>query len=214
MLMKILFQGDSITDAFRKPDEFNPAFQAGNGYVFLIASRLGRDFPDQDFVFINRGVSGNTIQCLAKRWVPDAVDLSPDVLSLLIGVNDTVRAVKGKGEGTGLEFFVDTYRDLLAASRKANPKIRFLLLEPFLVPAGSVTSEWLDCLAPRRAAVEKIANEYGAVFVPLQKLFDEALQAAPAAYWAFDGIHATHAGFQLIADAWLEAAGPVLFPDG
>jgi lysophospholipase L1-like esterase len=88
--MKILFQGDSITDAFRKPEEINPAYQLGNGYAFLVAADLGAQYPDRRFEFINRGVSGQAVQHLAERWQTDALDVQPDLLSLLVGVNNII----------------------------------------------------------------------------------------------------------------------------
>ena len=75
--MRILFQGDSITDAFRKPEEINPAFQLGNGFAFLVAAKLARQYPGR-FEFLNRGVSGDTVPRLTSRWQHDALDLKPD----------------------------------------------------------------------------------------------------------------------------------------
>lgn len=209
--MKILFQGDSITNAFRKPEEINPAFQQGNGYVFLIAARLGRDFPTSGLSFINRGVSGDCVEMLLGRWQEDAVALAPDMLSLLNGINDTLRTFGGReNDCLSDEEFSATYRKLLVSLQEANPQIRFILLEPYLLEAGRVTKEWREHLAPRQRIVREIAGEFGATFIPLQEHFDEAVRSAPAEYWAFDGIHATHAGFQLIADVWLKAASPLL----
>jgi lysophospholipase L1-like esterase len=209
--MRILFQGDSITNAFRKPEEINPAFQQGNGYVFLIAARLGLDAPASGHSFVNRGVSGDCVTRLLARWQEDAVALAPDVLSLLSGINDTLRVFSGQeNECLSDEGFSATYRKLLLPLRETNPRIHFILLEPYLLEAGRVTKEWREHLAPRQGIVREIAGEFGATFIPLQKHFDEAVRSAPAEYWAFDGIHATHAGFQLIADAWVEAASPLL----
>jgi len=209
--MKILFQGDSITDAFRRPEEENTAFQLGNGYVFLLAARLAYDFPARDFRFINRGVSGNDVRQLLARWEEDALALRPDMLSLLNGINDTLKVMtqSPKAPLDDATFYA-TYRELLNRLREANPAIRFVILEPYLLEAGPVTREWLDHLRPRQAGVHEIAREYDALFIPLQSLFDAALRKAPAAYWAYDGVHATHAGFQLIADAWLRTVGPTL----
>ena len=203
--MKILFQGDSITDAFRKPDELNPAFQLGNGYAFLIASRLGAEFPESGFEFINRGVSGNRVQDLAGRWQSDALDLKPDCLSLLVGVNNIIARNKVQND-IGNEEVLSCYRNLLGQLRAGNPHIHFILMEPYLLEAGEVTSEWKTMLRPIQEGIEQIAAEFDASFVPLQTIFDEALLLAPASYWAYDGIHATHAGFKLIADGWIEAA--------
>lgn len=203
--MKILFQGDSITDAYRRPDEHNPAFQLGNGYAFLIAARLARANPALALEFINRGISGNRLADLRVRWESDAIDLRPDVLSLLIGVNETIIAMRGR-ECLSVPEFRSLYRSLLDDLRKSNPAVRFILLEPFVLETGIVTKAWRQHLEPRQEVVSELAEEFQAIFVPLQAPFDQAAQAAPHAFWIWDGIHPSHAGFQLMADAWLAAA--------
>lgn len=213
-MIKILFQGDSITSAYRKAEEPNDAFRMGNGYAFLIAARLGRDYPDHRFSFFNRGVNGNCVKRLLERWEEDAVSLAPDILSLLNGINDTLRTFSGReNECLNDEGFAATYRKLLAPLREKNPQIRFVLLEPYLLKTGKVTEEWVKHLAPRQRIVREVAEEFDAIFIPLQTIFAEAMRAAPAEYCAWDGIHATSAGFQLIADAWLKAVGPHLATD-
>ena len=206
---RILFQGDSITDAFRKPEEINPAFQLGNGYAFLVGANLGERYPERQFEFLNRGVSGHRVQDLAARWQTDALDFGPDILSLLVGVNSIIIRQEGLPDISNLEF-LDCYRSLLDPLLSLNPKIKLILLEPYLLEAGNVTAGWKAGLLPIQAGIAQIAQEYGATLIPLQQIFDEALSRAPAAYWAYDGIHATHAGFQLIADAWLRATAPIL----
>jgi len=206
--MKILFQGDSITDAFRKPEEINPAFQLGNGYAFLVAAKLARDYPGR-FDFFNRGVSGDTVPRLSARWQEDAIELKPDVLSLLVGVNDTGVSMRGRG-GDADNRFADDYRNLLTAMRKSNPAVRFILVEPFITDVAGCTDGWRPNLLPRQLVIAEIAREFSAVFVPVQAELDAALASAPPAYWAYDGVHLTHAGFQILADAWLDAAGQML----
>jgi lysophospholipase L1-like esterase len=203
--MKVLFQGDSITDAFRKPEEINPAYQLGNGYAFLVASRLGARHPERNLEFINRGISGNRVQDLAARWQTDALDLGPDVVSLLIGVNNCIHRDNGQPEISDAEILA-LYRGLLEQMLSQNPTGRFLLLEPFLLQAGTVTDETAAWLRPIQKGIATIARDFDAPLIPLQNIFDRALSRAPAAYWSYDGIHPTHAGFQLIADAWLGAA--------
>lgn len=204
--MKILFQGDSITDAFRKPDEINPAYQLGNGYAFLVAARLGLSFPGR-FEFVNRAISGQTIQELAGRWKADALDIEPGLLSLLIGVNNIIRSQAGVvGPAAGAN--IESYRGLLERTLTTNPQVRLLILEPFLLKAGAVTAQWQDTLGPLQEGIARITAEVGGIFVPLQSRFDQALATAPAEYWCYDGIHPSSAGFQLIADAWLDALGP------
>jgi lysophospholipase L1-like esterase len=206
--MRILFQGDSITDAFRKPDEINPAFQIGNGYAFLVAAKLGYEYPGR-FEFFNRGVSGDTVPRLAARWQEDAIALSPDVLSLLVGVNDTAVSMRGRA-GDADSRFADDYRSLLKRMRDANPSTRFLLIEPFVTDVAGFTDDWRPSLLTRQRAIAEISREFGAVFVPVQSALDSALASAPPAYWAYDGVHLTHAGFQILANVWLETARPLL----
>ena len=195
----VLFQGDSITDAFRRPDERNESFQLGNGYVFLIASRLRFEHPGWPGKLLNRGISGNRLADLTARWTIDALDLRPDVISLLVGINDTMDEVKGWGQPAAV--FEDGYRALLTRTRAALPGVALILCEPFAISVGDVTPVWRELLAPRQAAVRRLAVEFGACWVPLQEAFDAAAGANPA-HWCYDGMHPTPAGFALVAQEW------------
>jgi lysophospholipase L1-like esterase len=166
---------------------------------------LGAQYPERAFEFVNRGVSGDSVQKLAARWREDALDLAPDLLSLLIGVNNRIRN-EGDAGSPPFQEALGCYRGLLEDMRSAYPGVRFLILEPFLLEAGDITPAMKELFQPLQQGISEIAAEFAATFVPLQAVFDRTLSLAPAAYWAYDGIHATHAGFQLIADAWLGAA--------
>jgi lysophospholipase L1-like esterase len=201
--MKILFQGDSITDAFRKPDEINPAYQLGNGYVLLIAAQLAARFPEKHWDFVNRGVSGNKILDLKNRWTNDVLAIRPDVLTIFVGVNDTLAAMQGQ-PSTNEQEFASAYQSLLQETRQHLPYTRFVLMEPFLLEVGEVRKSWCDDLRSRQLLVQAIASETMSDFVPTQQIFDNASKIREPAFWSYDGIHPTHAGFQLLADAWLE----------
>ena len=201
--MKILFQGDSITDAFRKPDEINSAYQLGNGYVLLIAAQLAARFPDKHWDFVNRGVSGNKILDLKNRWTNDVLAIRPDVLTIFVGVNDTLAAMQGQ-PSTNEQEFASAYQFLLQETRQHLPDTRFVLMEPFLLEVGEVRKSWCDDLRSRQLLVQAIASETMSDFVPTQQIFDNASKIREPAFWSYDGIHPTHAGFQLLADAWLE----------
>ena len=201
--MKILFQGDSITDAFRKPDEINSAYQLGNGYVFLIAAQLAARFPEKNWDFVNRGVSGNKILDLKNRWANDVLMIRPNVLTIFIGVNDTLAAMQGQ-PSTHEQQFASAYQFLLQETRQHLPDTRFVLVEPFLLEVGEVRKSWCDHLRSRQLLVQSIASETMSDFVPTQQIFDNASKIREPAFWSYDGIHPTHAGFQLLADAWLE----------
>ena len=195
----ILFQGDSITDAFRRPEERNEVFQLGNGFVFLIGARLRMEHPGWPGTLLNRGISGNSLTDLAGRWQADALDLRPDVISLLVGINDTLDEVKGVGQSA--DAFAEAYRALLALTREALPDVALILCEPFALCVGEVTPLVRERLAPRQAAVQQLASAFGACWVPLQGAFDAAAGSHPA-YWCYDGIHPTAAGCALIAREW------------
>ena len=194
---RILFQGDSITDGNRgRGADLNHVH--GHGFVYLLAARIGAGAPGQNATFLNRGVSGHTVLDLAKRWPKDTLELKPDVLSVLIGVNDS-------SKGVAPEVFERTYDELLTAARAANPKLRLVLCEPFLGAAGSAIDkspgrrERLALLVP---VVRLLAAKHGATLIDFQKIFDEAQRRAPSSYWIWDGVHPTTAGHQLMADEW------------
>lgn len=194
---RILFQGDSITDGNRgRGADLNHVH--GHGFVYLIAAKIGAGAPSQNATFLNRGVSGNTVLDLAKRWNKDTLELKPDVLSLLIGVNDS-------NKGVPPEVFEKTYDELLTAARAANPKLRLVLCEPFLGASGPAIDkspgrrERLALLVP---VIRRLAAKHGAALVDFQKVFDEAQRQAPSSYWIWDGVHPTTAGHQLMADEW------------
>ena len=192
----ILFQGDSITNAVRRPEEINNAFQLGAGYALLIAARLLLERPADQLTFLNRGVSGDNVQKLADRWRADCLELRPTVLSILVGINDTMA-------GTPLAEFTATYRELLQTTRRELPAVRLVLCEPYALPCGLMTPAHCADLKFRQAAVRQLAAEFAATFVPLQAPFHAAAARTRPEDWAYDGVHATAAGFALIAREWL-----------
>lgn len=199
----ILFQGDSITNAFRKPEEVCNAYQLGSGYAMMVASQLLAARPHDALQFTNRGVCGEGIKELQQRWQEDCLDLHPTVLSILVGINDA--GPTGPCPHTTLEEYEQRYRALLAQTRTKLPLIRLILCEPFSLRVGSVNDRILSDVEARGVIVRKLASETGAILVPLQTVFADALQRAPAEYWSFDGIHPNAQGHWLIAETWLRA---------
>ena len=189
---RILFQGDSITDGNRGRSA-DPNHILGHGYVFITAARHGAAFPAAKLDFLNRGVSGNTVRDLLKRWSADAIDLKPDILSVMIGVNDSSKRVP-------LDEYERTYDELLSTARAANPKLKLVLCAPFEKHAGPKAS---DDIIARQSIVAKLASKYGAALVEFQKVFDAAITPeTPADYWIWDRVHPTYRGHQLMADEW------------
>ena len=194
---RILFQGDSITDMARGRGT-DPNHVLGHSYVFLIAAKYGAAFPVLDIEFVNRGVGGSTVLDLEKRWQKDALDLKPDLLSILIGVNDN--------KAVPVEQYEKVLDKLIADARTANPKLKVVLGEPFGLPVGPRKESWEvwnDGLTKRRAVVAKLAKTHGAALVKYQRVFDEAARRAPAEYWVWDGVHPTYRGHQVMADEWV-----------
>ena len=195
--VRILFQGDSITDGNRGRSA-DPNHILGHGYVFITAARHGAAFPEAKLDFINRGISGHTVLDLEKRWQKDTLDLKPDILSVLIGVNDAGRQVP-------LDEYERVYDKLLAEARAANPNIRFVFCEPFMLPVGNKADEQTERrenVKQRAAIVARLAEKHHAALVRFQRVFDEAVKRAPADYWIWDGVHPTYRGHQLMADEW------------
>jgi lysophospholipase L1-like esterase len=203
----ILFQGDSITDAGRKREaaaEPNSQPALGNGYAWLAASQLLVDRPDDELKIYNRGISGNKVYQLAERWQADCLDLKPDVLSILIGVNDIWHKLNGQYDGT-VDKYENDYRALVKRTREALPEVRLVICEPFVLRCGAVTDKWFPEFDKYRAAAKRVAEEAGATFVPFQAMFDAASKIAPPERWAGDGVHPSADGAALMAHGWLKA---------
>ncbi|MGH7589994.1 MAG: GDSL-type esterase/lipase family protein, partial [Gemmatimonadales bacterium] len=139
----VLFQGDSITDCGRDRDiaAANSSAALGTGYPLLISASLLAAHPDRKLSFFNRGVSGNTVPDLDARWQVDTLDLAPDLLSILIGVNDYWHTLGGGYHGT-VDDYAAGFAALLARTRKALPDTRFVVLEPFVLRTGVVNESW------------------------------------------------------------------------
>jgi acyl-CoA thioesterase I len=196
--MRILFQGDSITDSKRKIPEIS---DMGCGYAHLISSFLEADYPELGLTFLNRGISGNRVVDLEKRWDTDCIALSPDVLSILIGVNDTWRRYD-RNDPTSVEDFRDTYGRILERVR-AELNVTLILCEPFLLPFSPEKRTWREDINPKIDVVRDLAAKYNALCVPFDGVFAAAGAKASPEYWTRDGIHPTSAGYALMARAWL-----------
>ena len=209
----VLFQGDSITDGNRGRN-LDPNHIMGHGYAFSIASRLGEKFPEKNLQFYNRGISGNKVNDLQARWQKDTIDLKPDVLSILVGVNDSASVVFKRDPTISPEEYEKIYGSLLEQTKAKFPGIVLVLLEPFIIKVGKVKDNWETYQADisiRQLIVKKLAIQYQAIFVPTQEVFDKACERAPAEYWIWDGVHPTVAGHELIVKKWLKLVRKKVF---
>jgi lysophospholipase L1-like esterase len=202
----ILFQGDSITDGGRwKGDDWNHIM--GQGYAFIVASKIGYKYPSQKYLFVNRGVSGNKVPDLVARWEEDTIAIKPDVLSILIGVNDITAAARGNTAFSS-ESYANEYRSLLKKTIEQLPNARVVIGEPFLLPVGRYKDQWevhVKELEPRQKLAHQLSQEFNAAFVPYQGLFTTAAKKTANDTWLWDGVHPMPAGHELMAEAWIKA---------
>ena len=216
--MKILFQGDSITDAGRTAMQGE---NLGTGYPLFVAGALREHYPEKGFDVVNRGISGNRVVDLYQRWKIDALNMKPDLISILIGVNDTWHE-KGAHNGVEPPRYERVYRELLEWTLSVLPDVKLVLCEPFILTADQASpgyepgknwapwADWVGEIAERGEIVKNLAAETGATFLPLQSIFNNALGRAPADHWLRDGVHPTIAGHSLMADEWIKATTPLL----
>lgn len=205
----ILFQGDSITDCGRSREDNT---QIGTGYALLVKSQLGFENPNQ-YEFYNRGISGNRIVDVYARIKADIINLKPDYMSLLIGVNDVWHEI-GANNGVDEEKFEKIYCMLIEEIKEALPEVKIMILEPFCLK-GQATEDtdtqpdkWNTFYAEvkKRAVKAKVvAQKYGLVYVELQDKFNKLAQTADNTYWLMDGVHPTPMGHELIKREWLKA---------
>lgn len=220
---RVLFIGDSITDGAwgntgiwnspsedRSQTDMNHIY--GHGYMMIAASHYQGLFPQEEWTFWNRGISGNTLFDLAKRWEKDALALNPDVISILIGTNDVDKAL-GEGKAIDFDAWENQYRRLLDAILEKNKDATFMLCTPFVAKAGRMKDP--NNFDKRKAMIsvlvgitERIAKDYPATLVPFHALVNSTIAAnenLPTEYWIWDGIHPTPAMHYLMAQQWIKA---------
>ncbi len=195
--MRILFQGDSITDTGRTgaPD---PGVSLGEGYPAKAAKKL------EGHEIINRGISGNRTCDLVRRWGEDCVDLQPDVLSLLIGVNDTWRGFDAN-DPTSHEQYEANMRVILDRV-KNETSAKLIILNPYLLDVTPERAEMHKDLLGKQEVAARLAKEYGAVFIDIQAEFDRLVsEGTQMTKLSEDGVHPTDFGHEVIAEIWLDA---------
>ena len=202
-MTRILFQGDSITDAGR--DRNNPE-HLGAGYPKFVAGTLALDHPGE-YEFLNRGISGNRIVDVYARIKADIINLKPDVMSMMIGVNDVWHELS-RQNGVSAEKFERIYDMLIQEIREELPDLKVIILSPYVMPGTSTEAlgleEFRKEVALRVAAAKRIAEKYGFAFVDMQKKFDEAAMG-DVTRLTVDGVHPVAGGIELIKRAWLDA---------
>lgn len=197
--MKILFQGDSITDAGRDRNDYH---NLGEGYPFYAAKYIAEEMPECEFEFIDLGISGNQTIDLVNRLQSDFIDIQPDVVSILIGVNDTWHRAHNR-KWLGNDAFEANYRRILTEIKeKTNAKI--LMLEPFLLPAPDKEHFRVD-LNPKIDIIRKLAREFADYYIPLDGLFAQAQLGKADNHWSEDGVHPNANGSDFIGRVYADS---------
>lgn len=222
--MRFLFIGDSITDGGwgRSGGSMMPTEQRnqkdlnhiyGHSFMMLCTARIQSDYPEQDFQFFNRGISGNTLQDLQQRWQSDCIDLNPDVVTLLVGTNDVDLHLSGKAP-LDIKKWEEDYRKLLEQLRQVNPNVKIVLGTPFVAQVGRIGKaenyqQRKTLIAECAAVVRRMATDYHAILVDYETMFNALTMHHPS-YWIWDGIHPTAAGHQRMADLWLKEVKSII----
>lgn len=222
--IRILFIGDSVTDGGwgRSGGAATPSKDRvhwdlnhiyGHSYMMLCASELESSSPQRGYVFFNRGISGDDIYRIRDRYDEDAIQLDPDVISILEGTNDIHYYLEERKKGNISDFDIDswekTFRSLLKKTLGKNPETRFVLCTPFVARVGNVGKDddypLREELVDRMAKIiREMAKEYDATLVDFNKLFKDLSKGSEGiSYWSWDGIHPTPAGHRRMADLWL-----------
>ena len=202
--MKILFQGDSVTDAGRDRSQSS---DMGFGYPKYASAMIEDAFPDIDFTFTNLGISGNRTEDLVARMQSDFIEIQPDIVSILIGINDVWHHYAFSGIYTSNEAFEHNYTTLLEEiKQKTDAKI--MIIQPFLIDVPD-KQQLKDELVEKQAIVKALADKYADVYLPMHEIF-LADEAEDKTVYATDGVHPTEDGACLIAQKYLEAITPLI----
>lgn len=200
---KILFIGDSITDVGRDRSD---SWDLGKGYPMLVAARLQAKYPHYDLEIYNRGISGDKVVDLKNRWEEDCLELTPDIVTILIGINDVWHVMEERDTPTPeeLERFEEDYRYLLKQLAHRTDA-RVVMMEPFVLPYPKDRINWRKHLDPRIQIVRRLADDYHAVLVPLDGIMNaKGIVTSHQIYTGDDGVHPTLTGHAVIADAWFQ----------
>ena len=203
--MKLVFFGDSLTDMHRNFDTSIDNFTSyGSGYVFDIAAQLMYEKPGF-YKVLNRGISGNKVTDLYDRYLTDVVNKKPDVLTILIGVNDVWHGIY-HNNGTPIDVFESKYLDMVKDIKAMLPNVKIILMEPFFTHGEATNERYseFEKVLDYAKAVKQIAEQTKSIFIPLQQDFNEIVNNGENPQILYDGVHTNPGGAHLIANKWIK----------
>lgn len=198
----IVIQGDSVTDSGRMSDPQG----LGYGYARMTATALQSLYPDYELEVYNRGISGHRTGDLVKRWNKDCLDMKPDIVTILIGINDVWRRFDSNNS-TSVEVYTENYEKLMKSVKDIGAKL--IIIEPFALRAGSVSDLWRDDIDPKIHATRKLAQKYADCLISADGIFASLSLVHPPEFWAADGVHPTSEGHRIIAKEILKALSAI-----
>jgi lysophospholipase L1-like esterase len=199
---KIVMIGDSITDAGRR--DIEPPY--GVGYMTLVRSFVTALHPELGLTWENRGIGGDTVRHLADRWVGDVLDERPDVLTVMIGINDVWRRFGDRPlEAVPADEYQSTLVTLLRAAKEVSDPDLYVG-SPYMIEADT-DDPMRAAMDSRGAIAREVAADVGATFIDVQAAFDRVLTCSASADWAHDRIHPNQPGHAVIAVEFLRAFG-------
>ena len=206
--IKLLFQGDSITDAGRDKRNYH---DMGKGYPKYAAELMADGHSDVEFEFINFGIGGNRTCQLFDRLYKDGIEFQPDVISILIGINDIWHRYGGERIATTDAQIETNYRAILERiKRETNAKI--IILAPYVLDYDNETRQSmrrdLETVLP---IIRKLADEFADAYIPLDEIFAEAMKTQPEPlYYSGDGVHPNENGSRFIGEQYAKYAAPII----
>lgn len=205
----VLLQGDSITDWGREGGALMEMFpdggELGKGYAYRAAKLYELMFPENQVKFVNRGVSGNQCKDLLDRYEKDFLEVKPDYVSIMIGINDTWRRYDSDFVTTKEQF--EEYMTLLLTKIKNDlPDTKIMLIEPFLLPTDPEKEVFWEDLGPKIEVVRRLAAKYADVYLPMNGIWTNCLiKKVPTGKISEDGVHLADYGCALMAREYLKA---------
>lgn len=209
MKKTVLFVGDSITDC----DSYNPVKHTrthmGYGYPMMAMAKIDFEEPEK-YTFLNRGISGNRIVDIYARMKKDILNLKPDYISILVGVNDVWHELDDQN-GVSAEKYERIYKMLVEEILQELPDVKMAIFEPYVLPGSCTVSteeqpdRWENFsseVAARGQAARRVAEAFNLPFVPIQEKFS-ALNDAYPGHWTTDGVHPTRSGHEFLKRQWL-----------
>ncbi len=206
--IKILFQGDSITDGGRNKDKefvWDGNHQIGHSYAFSVSGMLALENTDIQYTFVNRGISGNKIGDILNRAYDEIIEISPDIMTLLCGIND---GPVWDNTPTAPDVFGNTYENLLQICKDNLPHMNIILLEPFYLPVKPHDKHkdiWMQLLPEYRKIIKSLAQKFNVEYIELQDEFEAMTKYHDTQYWLWDGIHPSEQGHGIIARKLFES---------